>query len=79
LVHNLQFDATAGVERDNHHCGTVNHEIQGNLTISMGVEAMSKHISQSVSRMAAAAYTIAAGFVMSWPLVAVAELIRLSN
>jgi hypothetical protein len=29
--------------------------------------------------MAAAAYIIAAGFVMSWPLVAAAELVRLSQ
>jgi hypothetical protein len=40
---------------------------------------MTTQIWQTASRMVAAIYLIAAGFVVSWPLVAVAELFRLSQ
>jgi hypothetical protein len=40
---------------------------------------MTTKISPTASKLFSAMYLIAAGFVMSWPLVAFAELVRLSQ
>jgi hypothetical protein len=40
---------------------------------------MTAEIRQIASRMAGAIYLIAAGFIMSWPVIAIVELIRLSR
>jgi hypothetical protein len=40
---------------------------------------MATQLYRTASRISTSLYLIAAGFVMSWPLVAMAELVRLSQ
>jgi hypothetical protein len=40
---------------------------------------MTEHVLRTASRFAAAIYLIGAGLVISWPLVALVELVRLSQ